>query len=543
MIKKEYDAIVIGGGHNGITLAAYLQRAGLEVAIFERRHEEGGPVFTSECTAPGFLHNLHANYMNVMMNPFYHDFELEKLGARVIYPEAQCGIAFSDGRPPIVLYNVFEEENFKRTHRSIAQYSKQDADTFVEMRRKGVEIGSAAMAQWFYNPPVLPSPEDPDPLNSTGIAFMDILGLPTHYAMGNAKSVIDSLFESPEFRTLMYRENEEFGTALEIMGMGWFAAIGLCFGALDWGLSIGGTHNLAHAMVMACVREGVHFFESSEVKKILIKGGKAVGVCLADGSEVMARKLVASNADLHQTLLGMVGEQNLSPLWVKRTRDFKLDTTSTLASTAMALHEAPCFKSSRHNPDINKTFYTVVGYDEPEDFVQYERDARSGRIPEIPGAGIWVNSLWDPSYAPPGKHSLTGWLFFPNASALSRDEWEEVRTTYNDRLIGHFSRWAPNMTRANVIADYFYTPLDMQDEMRLMEGNIYNGGLQLDQMGHNRPFLEASHYRTEIENIYLCGPCMHPLGGVHSGCGYNAFKVIAEDFGLEKFWETHARGY
>ncbi len=96
MIKKEYDAILIGGGHNGITLAAYLQRAGLELAIFERRHEEGGPVFTSECTAPGFLHNLHANYIVIEPNPFYQDFELEELGARFIFPEAQSGIAYSD---------------------------------------------------------------------------------------------------------------------------------------------------------------------------------------------------------------------------------------------------------------------------------------------------------------------------------------------------------------------------------------------------------------------------------------------------------------
>jgi phytoene dehydrogenase-like protein len=549
MAQKSYDAIIVGGGHNGLTLAAYLQRSGLQVAIFERRHEEGGPVFTSECTAPGFLHNLHANYIAFTKEaPFYHDFGLEKLGARFIYPEAQSGIAFSDGRPPIVLYRAYfpeDEKNYERIHRSISVYSKQDADTLVEILRFSRMAGGAGegFSKIMYNPPTLPSAADPDPYNSSSNLLFTAMGLSPHYGKGSARSLIDSLFESPELRTLLYRQSEEFGVPLEMMGTGMYGLTGIAFAALNWGLSVGGTHSIAHAMEMAAVREGVHFFESKEVKKIIVKSGKAVGVRLLDGTEIMATKLVASNADLQQTLLGMVGEENLSPLWVKRTKDFKLATTSTLASTAMALHEAPNYKSAKHNPDINKTFYTVVGYDKPEDYVEYERDARAGRIPRVLGAGTWVNSLWDRTYAPKGKHSLTGWFFFPCASALSREEWDEVKATHNDKFIKNFSRWAPNMTRANVIADYFYTPYDMHHEMRLVEGNIYNGGMQPDQLGNNRPFPEAAHYRTEIDNLYICGPYTHPGGGVTAANGYCAFKIIAEDLGLDKFWEKHERGY
>ena len=132
MTKKSYDAIIIGGGHMGLCLGAYLQRSGMETAIFERRHEEGSAIFTSECTAPGFLHNLHAQYMEFLdWMPFYYDFELEKLGANTLYPEVQSGIAFSDGRPPICVYNVEKEENFEKTRKSIAVYSKHDADTIV----------------------------------------------------------------------------------------------------------------------------------------------------------------------------------------------------------------------------------------------------------------------------------------------------------------------------------------------------------------------------------------------------------------------------
>ena len=136
-VKKSYDAVIVGGGHMGITLGAYLQRAGMETAVFERRHEEGSAIYTSECTAPGFLHNLHAQYMEFLdWMPFYHDFGLERLGARTLYPVAQSGIAFSDGRPPIILYSVEKPEHLELSRQSIAVYSRHDAETFVEIRNK-----------------------------------------------------------------------------------------------------------------------------------------------------------------------------------------------------------------------------------------------------------------------------------------------------------------------------------------------------------------------------------------------------------------------
>ena len=527
----------------GLTLGAYLQRSGMETAIFERRHEEGSAIFSSECTAPGFIHNLHAQYMEFIdWMPFYHDFGLEKLGARTLYPDAQSGIAFSDGRPPIILYSVEKPENVERSCKTISVYSKQDAETFKDIRQK-THMLYDMLPVGIYNPPPAPGSEAAA-ADSLGMQMLfQALDLPDHYAMASPRVVIDCLFETPELRTLMYRKCVEWGVPVEIAGMGMGAIASCFFLGENWRLMIGGKHTLAHAMVLAGVREGMDFYESSEVVKVLIEDKKAVGVRLKDGTEIEARKIVASNADIKATMLNMVGEENLSPLWVKRVRDFRIGPSCVLASTGLALHEAPDFKSARHNPDINKTFYTVVGFDTPEEMLEYCRDAENGRIPRIPGAGIWVNSLWDPTYAPPGKHSLSGWFFFPKASSHTREEWEEVRATYNERFIERFQKWAPNMTRDNIIDDYFYTPLDQQDEMRLMEGDFNNGAVAPDQMGSNRPFPEASQYRTEIERLYLCGPYMHPGGGASASAGYNCFKIIAEDFGLDKFWEKLDRGY
>ncbi|MCP4751260.1 MAG: NAD(P)/FAD-dependent oxidoreductase [Proteobacteria bacterium] len=542
MNKRTYDAIIIGGGHMGLTLGAYLQRAGMETAVFERRHEEGSAIFTSECTAPGFLHNLHAQYMEFIdwMPPWY-DFDLPKFGARCIYPEAQAGIAFSDGRPPIVLYSVEHPENFEKTRKSIAVYSKQDADTFVKIRQlfKNMEAMTPVA---LYNPATQPTPEVPDPDLERTKMLMEMLELPLFLAKSTARDVYDYIFETPELRMLLYRMSVEWGTPVEQMGLG-TRALGIFGIYFNWRLMVGGTHMLAHSLAMAGVNEGMDLYESSEVVKILLDKGKATGVRLKDGTEITANKLVASNADLKATLLRMVGEENLSPLWVKRAKDFKIGPSCVLASTGLALHEAPVYKSAKHNPDINKTFYTVVGYDTPADVLEYCNDAENGRIPRIPGAGIWVNSLWDPTYAPPGKHSLSGWFFFPKASTQTREQWEEVRATYNDKFIRRYTEFAPNMNWDNVIDHYFYTPLDQEDEMRLMEGDFFNGAVRLDQMGYNQPFPEASQYRTEIENLYLCGPYMFPGGGASGATGYNCFKQIAEDFGLEKTWEETGRGY
>jgi len=543
MIQREYDAIVIGGGIQGLCLGAYLQRAGMQVAILERRHEEGGCVCTRETTAPGFMHN-HAVCMEFLdWMPFYHDFGLAKLGARTLYPDAQFGIPFSDGSPPIILYSIASAENYERSHRSISTYSKKDADTWVGLRRKAQDL-EPLFCQFFYNPPAMPTPDDPDPFQTLNRTLLGLMGLPEHLAQGSGKDLIDFLFETPGLRTLLYKGLEDWGTPLETKGLGAFALISLFFVETNSRIMIGGTHTLAHAMVMACVREGVEFHERAEVNKILVRNGRAEGVVLADGTEVRARKLVASNADLKQTLLRMVGEEHLSRRWVESTRAFRYGRSCVLGSVHMALREAPDYKSARHDRDINRTFITVVGVDTPEEMTEHCREVEAGKIPTIPALFTSCLSVFDPTYAPAGRHALSAWIFFPKASALGRAEWARVKATYNRRVLERFESWAPNMTRTNVIADFFETPLDLQDDKRIPEGDFCYGAICPEQLVHKRPFLEAAQYRAEIPNLYLASSGQHPMGGVSAGVGYNAYKVIAQDFDLPyRPWETTGRGF
>ena len=537
---ESYDAIVVGGGHNGLTLAAYLQRAGMQTLLLERRHEWGSGLSTEEATLPGFLHNTHAQYMEFIdYMPFYRDFGLEELGAKMIYPVNQCGITFADGRPPIIVHNP---DHLDLTYKSIAQYSKHDAEVFCELKRKTMEI-DYLFCSLYWNPPIAPDEGSLSSGPEMTVALLKHLGLGKEILSKSVKVAIDETFETPELRMMLYRQSMEWGVPPEWGASGFAFIVSICWLIGIWKMCVGGSHTLSHAMESACRREGVAMRENSHVKRIIVKGGRAVGVELADGTKFEARKLVASNADLKQTLFELAGRENLSDQWIKRTSDFRIGPDHCLATTAFALKEAPDYKSAKWDPNINKTFYTIVGYETPEDMVNYIREATQGKIPSSPGSGTWVNSLWDPTQAPPGKHSMTGWYFFPKASELTPEEWDEVRATYNEKFRQVWERYAPNMTRDNVLADALYTPLDMEQKNLMREGCFSNGSIAADQMGWMRPFPEASQYRTEIEGLYLCGPFTHPGGGVFAACGYNAFKSIVSDYDLPKLWEQTDRGY
>jgi len=522
MAARTYDAIVIGAGHNGLCLAAYLQRAGLSTVVVERRHEEGGGVNTEEPVLPGYRHNMHAQYMEFFdIMPMIQDFGLEDIGLRTVMPEAQAGITFADGRPPVVLYRP---DLMDRTFDSIAQYSKADAELYCELKRRAANL-EAFLAAGLYN---LPQP-GVDQSVMVGALFSD-LGLTAYHGTKTCKIIIDELFESDELRGLLYRACVEWGFPIDDWGTAGGFLTFIMWTMSNWKLVIGGTHSLAKAMTQACYREGVDLLENTNVERIIVEDGRAVGV-VARGEEIRANKVVASNADLKQTLLDMVGEEELSPLWVKRAKAYRYGPSHVLGTPMFCLYEAPAYKSARWNPDIDKCFYTMVGFEDASDVARYIRDAYSGRMPK-PAAGMWVNSLWDPTQAPPDRHSATGWYFLPPASALSADEWTEVRETFNEDFLASWRQHATNMTPENVIAHRLYTPDQMERKVMMREGDFSNGEFAPDQLGPNRPFPEASNYRTEVDGLYLCGPSAYPGGGVHAACGYNAFKAIAEDLEL-----------
>ena len=539
---ESYDVVIVGGGHHGLTCAAYLARAGVDVCILEGRHEWGGALYTAECTAPGFSHNIHANFMEFLhVMPFFSDFDLPSLGARTIYPDIQAGIAFKDGRPPVLIYR---NELIEETAKSFAVYSARDAARWRDLKPKA-NLYEPLMALALYTPPPKWERGKPIPMSTdAALTIIRAFGIDEEMAYKSIRDCIDEMFEAPEVRMIMYRIAIEFcGPPLDWPGCGWVFLFACLFMPGCWRMMVGGTHRLNGAMVTACLKEGVTMRESSRVARIIVDGGKATGVELVDGRRITARHAVVSAIGVKDTFQDLVGEQYLSDYAKRRVANYKDGPDQVLGSVAMALHEPPHYKSAQHDPGIDKAWYQIVGYDTPKEMIDYCRAGHNDRLPELPAAGVWVNSLYDATQAPAGKHNLTGWYFFPRASALTEAEWEEVRETYNARFLDLYGQFAPNMTRKNVIADYLHTPLDQERGMRMREGDFGHGAMSVDQTFSMRPFAGAGRYATEIPGMYLAGSCTHPGGGVTAACGYNCFKVLCEDFGYAEHWIRPGRMY
>jgi phytoene dehydrogenase-like protein len=372
-------------------------------------------------------------------------------------------------------------------------------------------------------------------------AMMELLGELGLKATDFGKSpkvTIDRLFESTELRALLYRQCVEWGANLHASYGGGFLGSVLWLSAVHK-MSVGGTHTLAHAMANAALKAGACIRFTKPVVQIILKKGRAAGIRLKDGTEIEAKKLVASNVDPRQTFVDFIGEENLEPFRRERLAHWRFGPEHVLGTPSFALHEAPAYKSARWNPDIDRCFYTVVGFETAEQVSDYILEAYGGAIPSRPGAGTWVNSLWDPTQAPPGKHAMNGWFFFPKASCLTPGEWDEVRATYNDRFLKLWRKYAPNMTRKNVFADRLYTSFDIEKRIGMPEGDFSHGrpGGGMGIAGG-----QQYQYRTEIPGLYLCGASAGG-GGISTAGGYNAFKVICRDYGLPKVWQQPSRDY
>jgi phytoene dehydrogenase-like protein len=432
----------------------------------------------------------------------------------------------------------------ERTCENFAVYSRRDAETWRVLKARANEL-EPLMAMDLYTPrPRLDLTEPLPQVYQGATALMQSFGLDQEMAYKSIRDCIDELFETDEIRALFYRVAVEFcGPPIEWPGTGGLFVFSCLFMPGCWRMIVGGSHRLNGAMVTACVCSGVTMREASRVKRILFEGRKAVGAETVDGRTYMARQAVVSAIGLKDTFLDLVGEERLSDYYARRVRNYKDGPDQVLGSVAMALHEAPNYKSAARDPDINMAWYQVVGYDCSKEVLDYNRAGHVDRIPELPAAGVWINSLWDKTQAPPGKHNLTGWYFFPRASALSEPQWEEVKHTYNDRFRALYERFAPNMTSRNVIADYLHTPLDQERGMRMREGDFGHGAMSIDQLGPLRPFAGASRHATEIPGLYLCGSCCYPGGGVTAAPGYNCFKVLCEDFGYPEAWRSGTRPY
>jgi phytoene dehydrogenase-like protein len=525
-----YDAIVVGGGHNGLTTSAYLARAGLSVLLLERREMLGGCCVTEEI-APGCRAST-TSYIASMLRPeVIRDLDLGSHGLRMVPCEPALQVALPDG------ITIPWWTDVARTAAEIERFSKRDAATFIRVDAQLKRI-ARYLQPFFLEPP-------PDvgarglaglrellrvAMRFRGIAGSEIAEL-LRFTTGSLGDFLDHHFESEEVKTLILANNV-YGKHGGPYQNG--TALGLLFHLLSggdhdlqgfMGHVIGGMGAITQAMAAAARQRGVEIVTGASVASILVSDGEARGVVLEDGREFASRRVV-SNADPKRTLLGMVDPSELPEDFRHAIEGIKM--AGPCAKVNMVLDQEPRVEGMPKDADPGRrALFTLV----PSlDFAERCYVAASrGEIPEELWVDCVVSSNVDDSLAPAGKHILTCFVQYVPYQ-LARGTWDEQRELLGDRVVEMIARQAPNVP-GSIRTRQVLTPLDLERTYGLTEGNIFHGDLVLEQLFFMRPVPGWSQYRTPVRGLYLCGAGTHPGGGVTGAPGYNAAKRILGDRG------------
>jgi phytoene dehydrogenase-like protein len=525
-----YDAIVIGAGHNGLTAAAYLARAGLSTLVVERREIVGGCCVTEEI-APGCRAST-TSYIASMLRPeVIRDLDLASHGLRMVPCEPSLQLVLPGG-PAIPWWS-----DEARTAAEIERFSKRDAATFLRMDARLKKL-ARYLQPFFLEPP-------PD-VEARGLAGLrELLRLARRFrrisgreiaelvsfTTGSLGELLDRSYESQEVKTL-FLANNVYGKHGGPYQKG--TALGLLFHLLSggehdrqgfFGHVMGGMGSITRAMAAAGRKLGVEIATSAPVARILVRGGSARGVVLEDGSEIAA-DLVVSNADPKRTLLGMLDASELPEDFRSAVEGIVM--AGPCAKVNLVLGEEPRVEGMPRDADPGRrALFTLV-----ESLEAAERcyeTARRGAIPDEPWVDCVVASNVDPSLAPPGRHIVTCFVQYV-PYRLEEGDWDGQRERLGERVVGVLARHAPNVP-ASIEAMQVLTPLDLERTYGLTEGNIFHGDLVLEQLFFMRPVPGWARYRTPVRGLYLCGAGTHPGGGVTGAPGYNASHQILRDLG------------
>jgi len=528
-MANEYDVIIIGSGPNGLEIGAYLSKAGQRVLLLEKRYEAGGGLATEQITLPDYFHNTHAVFhMMVDYAPVYQDFKLEEQYlVKHIFPELQWAMPLPDGKC-ICVYTDPE-----KTCASIAKFSQKDADAYRDMYRECDELMREIVGpQTFVKP-------EPAPLMAARAEASELGRKLTDYSEKTPDDVIKERFENDHVRTLMLYTVCHWGLDYSQSGVGYL--IPLYFNRMsNYRLTAGGSHRVSNALLKATFENQGQIRTSAQIKRIIVENGTAKGVELDDGTQIMATKAVVSTIDLHQTFLKYVGEDNLDSDFVAMVNAWQWEKWS-LCDLHLALEESPHFKAAESNPDVDKAFMYVLGY-ESSDELRHEWDLmNTGELPERAGYIASFPSVHDPYQAPPGRASglLTQMAPFELKDGGS-EKWlkYKFREQIAEYQLSTLEKYAPNITKDKVLWWNITTPADIQNKFpNMVRGSYKQGQYHPLQMGFLRPNQECSHNVTPIKNLFVGGAGVWPGGCVIWGPGYVCANTIAEECGIEKWWK------
>jgi len=523
---SDFDAIVIGAGHNGLTAAGYLGKAGLSTLVLERRPVVGGAAVTEEFH-PGYRNSIASYVVSLLRSEVIRDLELVKHGFERIPMAGDLEICRDDH-----LFLTGEEANDRA---QVGKYSAVDYDAMCRFKALVDEIGTVVRNQWLREPPAL------------GFAFSDLGGLVRagrdmgrlsadhRYRLlqmftSSAADIIERWFESPIVRS-MYASHCVSGNFASFHRPG--SAIPFFHHALGetdgpdggWGLPRGGMGAITQAMASFARSVGVEIRTDAPVERVLVEGGRACGVRLASG-ETISSRAVLSNADPKRTFLKLVDPEQLPAEFVADIRRLRMGHASLRINLALSgLPELRDYPDSTIGPQHQSA---IVVFPPMAVMEQNYHQALAGELPEEPRLDMLIPSTLDDSLAPPGHHVMSLLCkYYPFEPGGGRN-WDDLREPVADDVLRYLSRYMPNI-ESLVVGRQVLTPLDLERVFGLTEGDIFHGRHDLDQIFSLRPHPAAAKYRTPLEGLYLCGSGAHPGGAVSGAPGHNgAMKVIRD---------------
>jgi phytoene dehydrogenase-like protein len=528
-MAEKYDVIIIGCGPNGLEIGAYLCKAGQKVLLLEKRFEAGGGLATEEVTLPDYFHNTHAVYhMMVDYAPVYQDFKLEEqYDVRHIHPQLQWAMPLSDGNCLCIYQDV------EKTCASIARFSQKDADSYRQMYHRYDEMMKHIAGPMTF---IIPGPA---PLTAAKAEGTELGREMTALSEKTPEEVVCELYENDHVRTLMLYICCHWGLDYNQSGVGYLIPLYLNR-MVNYRLVAGGSHRVSNALLKSIFENKGQIRTSAQIRRIIAENGTAKGVELEDGTKYLAEKAVISTIDPHQTFLKYVGESNLDKELVDMIKIWQWEKWS-LFDVHLALAEPPQFKAAASDPQIDKAFIYLLGYENLSGLKRHWDEMKQGKMADDAGFNASFPSAHDPYQAPPGKCSgLISQMAVYDLKDGGHDNWLKMkfREEYMWKQIAKLQEYAPNMTKDKVLETYITTPADIQNKFaNMVKGGYKQGAYHPLQMGYLRPNQECSQYRTPVKNLYLGGASVYPGGCVIWGPGYNCANTVAEDCGIEKWWK------
>ena len=447
--------------------------------------------------------------------PWYHDLALKRLGAEYIEPELNVALLLKDGR------SLQWWTNFESTIASFANFSRRDAETLREWRERFLPIVEKILI------PESQSPPRP-PLERRAMLEQTAEGrLLLETSLLSPLEFVVREFENPTIQAGLLFFNGLREVDLRSKGFGHHIPALLASSGKAQ-MCKGGSAMLANALVRAVEGHGGVIKLNTQPERILIEGEKAVGVKTTSGEVFSARHFVCSGLNPQQTFLSLIDLELVPKSWRTLARNYKYNLLAPLFGLYLNLHAAPRYKAAQTDPGLDKALMVILGLEHLDQFPDIVRHHERGTIPPTV---MWGScpTAFDPTQAPPGKHTAFMWEKLPYHLGGNPKNWDKEKDAHGRKMLETWKTYAPNL-EVDTMSWFTRSPLDTERALPNMKyGDLLVGALSEGQTGYNRPFPGAGNYRGHVKGLYLCGSSSHPGGNITGLPGYNCAKVLLAD--------------